>query len=119
MSEKIVLFERNAVNNAQYHRRESLEINPVRASIRDDVLESSVFKGPSLTGHNVKPYDLQAYHRLKKKDTVIVKFKCRKQKRSVLIDRKRLRNKSDVNKFFWKALRFGEHVLPRESSIIL
>ena len=31
-----------------------------------------------------------------KKDTVIVKFKCRKQKRSILINRKNLRNKSDV-----------------------
>ena len=28
---KIVQLERNAVNNAQYHRRESLEINPVPA----------------------------------------------------------------------------------------
>ena len=32
----------------------------------------------------------------KKKDTVIVKFKCRKQKRSILINRKNLHNKSDV-----------------------
>ena len=32
----------------------------------------------------------------KKKDTVIVKFKCRKQKRSIFINRKNLRNKSDV-----------------------
>ena len=31
-----------------------------------------------------------------KKDTVLVKFKCRKQKRSNLINRKNLRNKSDV-----------------------
>ena len=31
-----------------------------------------------------------------KKDTVIVKFKCRKQKRSILINRKTLRNKSGV-----------------------
>ena len=32
----------------------------------------------------------------KRKNTVIVKFKCRKQKRSILINRKNLRNKSDV-----------------------
>ena len=31
-----------------------------------------------------------------KKGAVIVKFKCRKQKRSILINRKNLRNKSDV-----------------------
>ena len=95
LGERIVQLERNAVNNAQYHRRESLEINPVPASIGDDVLESSVCRALSLTGHEVKPDDLQACHRLKKKDTVIVKFKCRKQRRSILTNRKNLRNKSD------------------------
>ena len=89
-------MERNAVSNAQYHRRESLEINPVPASISDDVLENSVCRALSLTDHEVKPDDLQPCHRLKKKDTVIVKFKCRKQKRSILINRKNFRNKSDV-----------------------
>ena len=39
--------------------------------------------------------DLQACHRLKKKDSVIVKIKCRKLKRSVLVNRKNLRNKSE------------------------
>ena len=67
LGERIVQLERNAVNNAQYHRRESLEINPVPASIGDDVLESSVCRALSLTGHEVKPDDLQACHRLKKK----------------------------------------------------
>ena len=96
LNERIVQLEMNAVNNAQYHRRESLEINPVPASISDDALESSVCRALSLTGHEVKPDDLQACHRLNKKDTVIVKFKCRRQKRSILINRKNLRNKSDV-----------------------
>ena len=95
LGERIVQLERNAVNNAQYHRRESLEINPVPASIGDDVLESSVCRALSLTGHEVKPDDLQACHCLKKKDTVIVKFKCRKQRRNILTNRKNLCNKSD------------------------
>ena len=95
LGERIVQLERNAVNNAQYHRRELLEINPAPASIGDDVLESSVCRALSLTGHEVKPDDLQACHRFKKKDTVIVKFKCRKQRRSILANRKNLRNKSD------------------------
>ena len=87
LSERVTQLERNAVNNAQYHRRESLEINPVPASICDDVLESSIYEALSLTGHVVKHDDLQAGHRLQKKDTVIVKFKCRKQKRHVRINR--------------------------------
>ena len=67
LTERIVQLERNAVSNAQYHRRESLEINPVPASIGDDVLESSVCRALFLTGHELKPDDLQACHRLKKR----------------------------------------------------
>ena len=96
LSERIVQLKRNAINNTQYHCRESLEINPVPASIGEDVLESSICKALSLTGHEVTPDDLQACHHLKKKDIVIVKFKCRKQKRSIIINRKNLRNKSDA-----------------------
>ena len=92
LSERVVQLERNAVNSAQYHRRGSLEINPVSGSIGDDVPESSVCEALSLTGHDLKLDDLQACHRLKKKDTVIV----RKQKRNVLINRKNLHNKSDL-----------------------
>ena len=94
--ERIVQLERNVVNNGQYHRRESLVINPVPASIGDDVLESSFRRALSLTSHKVKSDDLQGCHRLKKKGTVIVQFKCRKQKCSILISRKNLRSKSDV-----------------------
>ena len=95
LSERIIQLERNAVNNAQYHRRESIEINPVPASISNEELEVNVCKALSLTGHEVIPDDLQACHRLKKKEIVIVKFKSRKQKRNILIDRKNLRNKSE------------------------
>ena len=48
------------VNNAQYHHRELLEINPVPASIGDDVFKINVCKALSLTGYDVKPHDLQA-----------------------------------------------------------
>ena len=96
LTERIAQLERNVISNAQYHRRESLEINLVPPSIDGDILKNSVCIAFSLTGHEVKPDDLQACHRLKKKDIVIVKFKCRKQKRSILINRKNFRNKSDV-----------------------
>ena len=49
----------------------------------------------SLTGHEVIPDDLQAFHHLTKKKIVIVKFKPRKQKRKIPIDRKNLCNKSE------------------------
>ena len=79
----------------QYHCHESLEISPVATSIDDDVLGISVCRACSLTSHEVKPDDLQACHHLKKKDTVIIKFKCMKQRRSILINRNNLRNTSD------------------------
>ena len=95
LTERVVQLERNAVTNAQYHRRELVEVNPVPPSISDEELELNIFKALSLTGHEVKPDDLQACHRLKKKESVIVKLKCRKLKRRVLVNRKNLRNKSE------------------------
>ena len=67
LTERIVRLERNVISNAEYHCRESLEINPVLLSIGDDVLENSVCRALSLTGHEVKPHDLQACHPLKKR----------------------------------------------------
>ena len=63
--QRIIQLERNAVNNAQYHRKESLEVNPVPRDIGDNVLEETVCRAISLTGHEVTPNDLHAYHRLK------------------------------------------------------
>ena len=94
LTERVVQLERNAVTNAQYHRRESVEVNPVPPSISNEEPELNICQALSLTGHEVKLDDLQACHRLKKKESVIVKFKCRKLKQKVLINRKNLRNKS-------------------------
>ena len=58
LSKRIVQLERNAVSNVQYHCCESLEINPVPASIDDDVLESSICRALFLTSHEVKCDDL-------------------------------------------------------------
>ena len=96
LNERFVQFERNAINNAEYHCCESLEINLVPASTGNDVPESSICRALSLTRHEMKLDNHQACHHLKKKDTVIVKFKCRKQKRSILMNRKNLHNKLHV-----------------------
>ena len=83
--ERITQLERNNLNNAQYNRRKTLEINPVLYDIADDVIEQSVCQALSLTGISVEPDDLQACHRMRKKDYVIIKFKCGKQKHRVLL----------------------------------
>ena len=88
--ECITQLERNNLNNAQYNRRETLEINPVPSDAADDVQEQPVCQALSLTGISVEPDDLQACHRMRKKDRVIIKFKSRKQKHRVLSNRKTL-----------------------------
>ena len=67
LSERVFQLKRNAVTNAQYHQRELVEINAVPPSISDEELKLNICKALSLTGHEVKPHDLQDCHRLKKK----------------------------------------------------
>ena len=91
---RIIQMERNTVTSSQYSRQETTELNPVPAEIHEDVLEDSICKALSLTGVNVVPEDLQACHRMKRSDRVIVKFKCRKQKQSLIYKCKNLGTKS-------------------------
>ena len=68
-------------------------MNPASAEIHEDVLEESTCKALSLTGVNVVPEDLHACHRMKRSDRVILKFKCCKQKQSLIYKRKNLATK--------------------------
>ena len=72
-----------------------LEINPVPLSINNVDLEGKVCEALSLTGTKVKPDDLDACHRMKKKDKVIIRFKNRKQRNDVIFKRKGLKTKGD------------------------
>ena len=72
-----------------------MEVNPIPPSINNEELEMNTCKALSLAGHEVKPDDFQACHRLKKKESVIVKFKSRKLNQSMLVNRKNLQNKSE------------------------
>ena len=91
---RIIQLECNTVTNSQYTRQETIELNPVPAEIHEAVLEDSICKALSLTGVNVVPEDLQACHQMKRSDRVIVKFKCCKQKQSLMYKRKNLGTKS-------------------------
>ena len=104
-------MEHNAVTNSQYSRRETIELNPVPAEIHEDVLEDSICKALSLTGVNVVPEDLQACHRMKRSDRVIVKFKCRKQKQSLIYKSKNIGTKSQE----LTNLKFSERLFVSES----
>ena len=90
----IIQLERNAVNNSQCSRQETIKLNPVPAEIHEDVLEEIICEALSLTGVNVVPEDLHACHRMKRSGRVIVKFKCNKEKQSLIYKRKNLGTKS-------------------------
>ena len=106
----IIQLGRNAVTNSQYSRREKTEVNPVPAEIQDDVLETSICKALSLTGVNAAPGDLHTCHRMKRSDRVIIQFKCRKQKQSVMYKHKNLGTKSQefLNLTLWERLFVSE-----------
>ena len=87
-------MERNAITNSQHSREETIKLSPVPAEIHEDVSEESICKALSLTGVNAVPEDLHACHCMKSSDRVIVEFKCRKQKQSLMYRRKNLGTKT-------------------------
>ena len=91
---RIVQLEKNAVSNTQYHRRETLELNPVPQDIHDNDLVNLICKVLSLTAQEVVIEDLHVCHQMSNRDRVIVKFKDRKLKHNVQIKRKNLHQKS-------------------------
>ena len=67
LHQRIIQLEQNAVNNTQYHSRKSLEVKLVPHDIGDNVLEETICRAVSLTGHEVTCDDLRTCHRLKNK----------------------------------------------------
>ena len=67
LHQRIIQLEQNAVNNTQYHSRQSLEVKLVPHDIGDNVPEETICRAISLTGHEVTSDDLHTCHRLKKK----------------------------------------------------
>ena len=87
-------LEWNAVANGHYHQREFKEVKPVLREFVDNVLEEIVGKAIFLTGNEVTPDDLHVCDRLKNKNRIILKFKDRKLKYSIQINRNVLQQKS-------------------------
>ena len=70
-----------------------LEINSVSHSVNNVDLEEKICEALSLTGTKVNPDDLDACHRMKKKDKLIIKFKNRKQRNDRIFNKKELKSK--------------------------
>ena len=96
---RITNLECNALNNAQYVRRETIEINPIPHSIPTTDLENKICQVLSLTGTTVTSDNLQACHSMKNKEKVIVKFKDRKERNKVVFNWKELMERRATTRF--------------------
>ena len=99
LSKQIETLHRNALDSSQYIRREMTEINPVPEDIQDKQLEESISQALSLTVTPVSAGDLEACHRMRQRDWVIVKFSSRKKRNGVIFKKKSLNGKSDKLKY--------------------
>ena len=99
LSKQIETLHRNALDSSQYVRREMTEINPVPEDIQDKQLEESISQALSLTVTPVSAGDLEACHRMRQRDWVIVKFSSRKKRNGVIFKKKSLNGKSDKLKY--------------------
>lgn len=90
---QVEYVERKCAMNEQYSRRECIEIVGIPHHIVDDNLENVVINILNEINVDISSECLQACHRLKKKERVIVKFKSRKDCQRTLQNKKLLKNK--------------------------
>ena len=68
LRKRIIDLERSSLDNAQYLRREMIEISPVPLDVSNNELEGLVCKALSLTENEVYPDDLEAVTVSRKKE---------------------------------------------------
>ena len=92
-------MERQCWANAQYSRRECLEIIGIPSSESGKDLEEVVCKAITKDGVNINADDIEDCHRVGKKDQTIIKFGKRKVSRQVVSVRKDLNKvkRSDID----------------------
>ena len=94
LCKQIIDLEQSSLDNAQHLRKEMIKISPVPLEVSNNEFEGLACKVLPLTENEVYPDDLEAYHRLKKKENFIIKFKSKKLKYKVINNRKIMKNKS-------------------------
>ena len=97
LSERLQTIEKQYWRNAQYSRRECLEISGIPSSVSDNDLEDVVCKAIAKAGVEVSGKDIDDCHRIGKRATTIVKFCKRKVSKQVLNVRKDLTKLSMEN----------------------
>ena len=89
--ERVVATERQYWENAQYSRRDTLEVVVIPMSVRDNVLEQKVCNVIQEIGVDICDRGIQACHRLTDKDQKIVKFTNRKDCLQILRVKRQLK----------------------------
>ena len=91
LENRLINIERDIHLQEQYSRRECLEIVGIPAEIADKDLESKVCDVMKEIGVDLSGSDIQACHRLRKKDRTIIKFTNRKKCIKILKNRTKLK----------------------------
>ena len=91
LAERFTKTERQCWENAQYSRRDTLEIVGIPNSVGNSVLEEPVRDVFKKIGAEIEERDVQACHRLKEKERTIVKFVNRKDCLQILTMKKDLK----------------------------
>ena len=95
LQKQLVSTERQCWANAQYSRRECLEVAGIPSSVSDGNLENTVLKVFDKLGVQISSENIEACHRIKKdSDRTIVKFSKRKDCLQIMKVKKDLRNMS-------------------------
>ena len=91
LSQRVADLERQCWANAQFSRRECLEIVGIPCSVDDNSLEEKVIQSFGKSGCNIDSSNIEACHRITEgNDRVIVKFSRRKDCQKVLSVKKNL-----------------------------
>ena len=90
LNERLIALERQCWANAQYSRRECLEITGIPSSVSDKDFEEVVCKVITKAGVDITADDIEDCHRVGNKGQTIIKFGKRKVSRQVLSVRKDL-----------------------------
>ena len=101
-SSQFIKLEKELYATQQYSRRDTIEICGIPSSVDDKSLEKKSMEILATIGCKVSPAEIQACHRLHKKDRTIIKFCNRKSALQCL------RNKSKLKTFDAKAVGLPE-----------
>lgn len=78
LQERVIDLERQCWANAQYSRRECLEVSGIPNSVKQDELEDKVLTIFKKVGCDIKSENIEACHRVGRQNKVIIKFSRRK-----------------------------------------